>query len=96
LFLTVTVASGTGGLRVVPEYLDPVSGFWRSPVNTLAASTIAVGMVPYWFGPGLGAVLNASINVGAGAAIPLVSQMRFNVLHVDASAYTYSLGYEAL
>jgi hypothetical protein len=96
LFLNISAASGTGGLRIIPEYLDPVSGSWRSPINTVAANTVSVGLFPYFFGPGLGQLMTATPNVGVVAALPLVSAMRFLVFATDATSYTYSLGYEAL
>jgi hypothetical protein len=95
-YLNISSSSGTGGLRLIPEYLDPVSGLWRAPIQTGAANTTLVGLVPYMFGPGLGTLMTATANVGVVAAIPLVSAMRFSVIPTDASSYTYSLGYEAL
>lgn len=94
LFLNISAASGTGGLRPVVEYLDPVSGIWRGSVILGSAPITTTGMFPFLIGAGLGGVLSSSLNAGAIAAVPLLSNLRITVSHSDATSYTYSLGFE--
>jgi len=96
LFLNVTSASGTGGLRPTIDYLDPVSGSWRGLVACFSAAVTANGTTPFAAGAGIGAGTGFAINAGGIVGIPLSSQLRVTVGHLDASSYTYSLGYELL
>lgn len=95
LFLNISAASGTGGLRLFVEYQDPISGLWRTPVVIPSAAVTSVQMVPVLIGPGLGTLSSASVALGGIGGLPLSSQMRVTVSHGDASSYTYSLGFEA-
>jgi hypothetical protein len=96
LFLNISAASGTGGLRLTVEYQDPISGLWRTPLVVPSTAVTSVQMVPVFVGPGIGAIgSTASFTAGGMVSLPLTSAMRVTVSHGDASSYTYSLGYEA-
>ena len=95
LFLNTTAASGTGGLMISVEYLDPVSGAWNRNWNDPVARITSTGLRVTSFGPGFGVQAQGNFQAGV-AAIPLGSAMRIQITHGDASNYTYSLGYEAL
>ena len=97
LFLNVTAASGTGGLSIFPEYLDPASGSWNRIYNypSTAARITSVGLQILHIGTGIGATIGGA-NQGGFCAAFLSSAIRFTVNHGDASSYTYSLGYELI
>lgn len=95
LFLNVSSASGTGGLRVGLQYLDPESGTWLTLVNFDTAALTATGTRVYCAGIGIGTIASGTASgFGSIAGVPLTSQMRIAVTHLDASSYTYSIGYE--
>lgn len=94
IFLNVTAASGTGGLRPTIDFLDPVSGNWRGLVACFSAAVTATGTTPFAAGPGIGSGQGFAINSGGWVGVPMSSQLRITVSHLDASSYTYSLGYE--
>ena len=81
-----------GGLRPTIEYLDPVSGAaLRLP---LPPPVVTTGPVGYAFSDAPNsAVLSPVVNVYVPG--PLARSWRPVVVHGDATAYTYSLGYTA-
>ena len=52
LALNVTASSGTGGVRPVMQFKDPVSGAYLGPVNNTATYQTATGLYVYQFYPG--------------------------------------------
>lgn len=90
IFLNVTVASGTGGLTVRVQGIDPVSGSVIA-LNAAPTAVTAIGTTLYVIG------LGAS---GGGAAqatsAPVPRTWRVAVTHGDASSYTYSVGYSLI
>lgn len=98
LYLNVSAASGTGGLFLQLQYLDPVSGQWMNGAFAPAAGKTTTGGFFFIVGPGIsvgsGAAINAALASDRGTV--LGREMRISVLHSDASSYTYSLGYEML
>ncbi len=95
LFLNISAASGTGGLRLFVEYQDPISGLWRTPIVVPSSAVTSIQLVPVCVGPGLGSLSSgASVSAGGIVGLPLSSAMRITVSHSDGSSYTYSLGYE--
>lgn len=86
LILSVTNASGTGGLIVAIQGIDPTSG---NPygLNTALAAIIANGTYTYELYP-------SSSGTGFSQKISGVLPRTFRVLitHGDGSNYTYSLG----
>lgn len=89
--LNVTVASGTGGLTVRVALLDPVSGTVVGTAPYLNASPTGITTVTcnyYIVHPAA-----AAANVAQVTGAPLPRQWRCDVVHGDASPYTYSVGY---
>jgi hypothetical protein len=90
-YLSVTAASGTGGLNVNILAIDPVSG--NGPVmNAQFATPIkATGIYGFQIYPGANAPATASMVYTAAALMGnlFIAQ----VTHGDGSNYTYSLGY---
>lgn len=94
LFLNVTAASGTGGLSVRLQAVDPLSGT-AALANGGPTLVTATGLYAYEFYPG---GLSAAPSTSAGFVVQRVScalpRSWSAVVNVgDASSYTYSLGY---
>jgi hypothetical protein len=89
-YLNVSVASGTGGLQLLIEAKDPVSGSYIA-LNSLPTAVTATGTKLYQVYPG-----------GSGASITQLSNegvsrtVRVRMVVGDASSYTYSVGYSTL
>ena len=86
VYLNVTAASGTGGLKVAIQVIDPSSG----SVGTVFIATTAVtatGIYTYTIYPGLGVSEGA---LSANCLLPV--GWRIQVQHSDGSNYTYSVG----
>lgn len=96
VFLNVSAASGTGGLVIRIQALDPASYDWA--YLTLAPSVLtATGMYVIVLGPGaLGPVSGAAGGVLQATAGPVPRLWRVEVAHQDASSYTYSVGYQVV
>jgi hypothetical protein len=94
VYLNVTAASGTGGLTARLFGVEPTTS---AIATSAAASTAAttVGTRIFHFGPGVGTVNGATVAWGA-AAVCLGSRFQIQVLHGDASSYTYSVTYELI
>lgn len=90
LFLDVTATSGTGGLQLLVECQDPVSGKWFQINDTpTAVKSVSKGLyIVCW---GIGTTPAGSI-VQLTQAI-LTNNWRVTVAVGDASNHTYSLGY---
>ena len=90
LYLNVTAASGTGGLQPQIRGYDKISGA-AVAISTGGVAVIATGLYVYEF--------VQSANVAAGAVKESLSrflpvQWDVQVVHGDASSYTYSLSCE--
>lgn len=98
IYLNTSSASGTGGLLVRVDYLDPETGLWFAGPYAPASAKTTTGTFTFIIGPGVsvgaGTTLNAA-NCGDRGGI-LGSEMRVTVLHQDATPYTYSLAIEIL
>lgn len=91
----VTAASGTGGLTLRLVAVDPISAV-QTVVGSLPAVT-TVGSRIFQIAPGVGGAAVASVfsNAGLiGARLPTTFQVQ--VLHADASSYTYAANIEFL
>jgi hypothetical protein len=88
----VTAASGTGGLQVTVENLDPVSGQWAQS-NSTPSAVITTGLIKIECYPG-----GASTNPGATqmSSGPLCRNWRIHIFVGDSSSYTYSVAYTLL
>lgn len=90
LFLRVTAASGTGGLVVRIVGVDPATG---QPVvlNPDPAAVTAVGVYAYELSPGAsgGTAGPGRVNQRTSGALPRAWYAQ--VLHGDATGYSYSL-----
>ena len=93
LYLNVTAASGTGGLKCIIRGYDNVSGL---PVNITAGGALvtATGTYCYEMYPGMPAAIAGGVLERSGSVLP----MDWDVLVTvgDASSYTYSLSAEVL
>lgn len=89
IYLNITAASGTGGLRVFIQMIDPVSGSVTN-INAAPTAIIATGLYTYAIYP--------SMSSGATQATSGVLPRSWNVWiqELDASSYTYSLGYSLM
>jgi hypothetical protein len=99
LFLNVTSASGTGGLTLFIEHLDPVSNLWAVTAVQSAAAITTTGLRPYLIGSGVAVGTNmgaAGSPVFADRGHLLTSAFRVRINHGDATSYTYSVGYELI
>lgn len=90
--LIVTAASGTGGLQVRVRYKDAVNGLYYSLSNSTLLVTANGGYV-YQHGPGTGTVVSAVLGNHGSAAGYLTDTIRIEIIHSDASSYTYSVNY---
>jgi hypothetical protein len=95
IHINVTAASGTGGLTLRVVAVDPITGA-SSGYCALTGAMTAIGHRTLAIGPGFGAVSGASV-VSAGAiGLPLPDTFQIQVLHGDASSYTYSVAIERI
>jgi hypothetical protein len=94
VYLNVTAASGTGGLTLRPFGVDPQTMAVATSGTTTGVIT-TVGLRVFHFGPGCGAA-NAGSSAWGSVGIMLGRLMALQVLHADASSYTYSLNYELI
>ena len=85
IFLNVTAASGTGGLTVILQAKDPISGLYAN-VYQAAAAVTATGLKLYLVYPGASSAGTET----KGGALPRTWKIHINV--GDASSYTYSVG----
>jgi hypothetical protein len=95
LYLNVTAASGSGGLTVKVNAIDPTSGQAMPILADTAAITTARTAV-FVVAPGASVVGQSTNVVRAVTPIPLPSQWSVTVSHGDGSNYTYSLGYDLI
>lgn len=94
VYLNVTAASGTGGLTPRLFGVEPTTNTVATIASAATAAT-TVGTRIYHFGPGVGGVNGATIAWG-GAGVMLGGRFQIQVLHGDASNYTYSVTYELI
>lgn len=85
--LNVTAASGTGGLQVVLEGKDSISGNYYQ-LNATPTAVTAMGLTVYDINPGGGTAANGVTQV-TQTFVPRTWRAR--VLHGDGSSYSYSL-----
>jgi hypothetical protein len=97
-YLNLYTASGTGGLLVVLQYLDPVSGSWMNGPFAPSTAKTTTGTFCVMFGEGIAAGTGGTINTAQSAdrGAMLGQQVRLMVSHGDATNYGYSLGYELI
>lgn len=88
-FLNITVASGTGGLRVRLRNRDPVSN-GSTVAQPTGGLVVTATITTVLFYPGIVAV--PSFYLGFAEVGPSRT-FYLSVEHGDASSYTYSLGY---
>lgn len=87
-WLAVTAASGTGGLQVQLQAIEPSLGGLVG-IHALPTAVLATGTYLYTTYP---AITTLATQGGFNYVLP-ARQVRFNVTHGDASNYTYSLVY---
>lgn len=88
--LNVTAASGTGGLQVRIQMIDPVSANTVS-LNLLHTAIVATGTSLYALYPGA-----TGGNFAQATSELLPRTFVVAVAHGDGSSYTYSLGYSLI
>lgn len=89
LFLNVTAASGTGGLQVQAQALDPVDGSALA-VNSAPTAVTATGLKTYVIYPGA----SAGATQNTSGVLPRLWNAKVTV--GDSSSYTYTLSYQYL
>lgn len=92
LTLDVTVASGTGGLKIVLNYIDPVTGKYME-IFLATTGIVAIGTYAYLIYPGVSGTASG-LKESISRALP--RGWRAYIAHSDASSYTYSLGYSLI
>lgn len=91
--LDVSAASGTGGLQLVIQNIDPATTYAFTLTPTPTAVTVA-GTYIYELYPGIGASASGLVVQRTSGLLP--RSWRIAVLHGDASSYTYSVGYSLI
>lgn len=89
IFLSVTAASGTGGLVTTIRGVDPISG-GGSALHANPAAVITTGLFMYVLYPGV----NTGGSGGFQGTLPRTFNIR--VTPGDATNYTYSVGYSLI
>ena len=92
VYLRISAASGTGGLKVILKGVDPVSG-QTVDLNTGGTAKTATGTFAYEVYPNAAA---AAGNVADAVSRQLPAEFKIEVNHGDASNYTYSASMELL
>jgi hypothetical protein len=93
--LNVSAASGTGGLTLRLVAVDPVTGA-SSGYATLTGTITTVGHRTLAVGIGAGAATGAAVVSSGGVGLPCPTTWAVQVIHADASSYTYSVCYELI
>ena len=92
IYMSVTAASGTGGLTINIEAVDPASGSVEFLNSSPAAITAITGnLAIYLLYPGASST-NAGINVHQVTSGILPATWRVRVTPGDSTNYTYSIG----
>lgn len=91
VYLSVTAASGTGGLKVQVRGYDSFGNVYA--LNGGGTAKTAVGRYCYILFPGGGA---AAADVADIANVPVPQQFDIYVVHADGSSYTYSVDVELI
>lgn len=94
VYVFVSAASGTGGLRIAIRGRDPVTTNYMQ-LGITNTPMVAVGNQVAVFGQGVGSVIQASIGAGVNGCLStfLPDVVRVEIVHGDLSNYTYSVGY---
>lgn len=96
VYLDVTVASGTGGLQIKIESIDPTTNN-RHQLNVTPTAITAVARHSYELSPGGStAAPGGTGNLTQRTAGSLPRTFRITVSVGDASSYTYSVGYHLI
>lgn len=91
--LNVTAASGTGGLQLQIQGKDSAISNTYYAINATPVAVTTTGVTVYDLYPGALTVQGGITQVTAG----LLSRVfRMNVIHGDASSYTYSVSFDAI
>jgi hypothetical protein len=90
--LNVTAASGTGGLTLRIQGVEPVTGNVYS-INNAPTAVNATGLSAYVLYPG--ATASGSVAQVTGG-VPLPKMWQVTVYVGDSSSYTYSVGYSLM
>lgn len=92
LSLNITSASGTGGLQVLIQVKDSIAVVYRQ-LNTSPTAITAAGQYIYMLYPGIDGTNNNN-NQNISQVLPQI--FRIQVVHGDASSYTYSVNYHMI
>lgn len=93
LYLKVTAASGTGGLKIAIQNKSAAGDYYTMDSLTMTAVT-AVGNVAYVYG--IYSQATGGYSVQNTQQIVLGSTFRIQVQHADGSSYTYQLDYDLI
>lgn len=94
--LSVSVASGTGGLSVIVKGINPITGTAYF-LNASPTAIIATGQYVYEVYPGsstAGAAGSNLVNQRTSSALP--KTWIAYIFHADGSSYTYSVSYQLI
>lgn len=92
VFLHVTAVGGSGGLALYIRGIDPVGGSTFT-LNAAPTAVTTVGFHAYALGAG---VSGTGTDFKQGTSCPLPKTFIVTVIPVDASSYTYSVGYSLI
>lgn len=90
VILHVSVASGTGGLKLKIRTPDPSSGVMLD-LNADPTAVTTAGFYIYTVYPGVISAGGTNSFLTQGTSAPLPKDFDFVVMHSDASNYTYSV-----
>jgi len=93
VYLNITAASGTGGLKVLIRGYDKVSGNAAQLNGGGAAAIVATGTYVYEMMPSAGTAVGGVLET-VSRLLPV--QWDVQVTHGDASSYTYSVSCDVL
>lgn len=94
VYFACTAASGTGGLTIRIRAKNPLTGAYNG-ICTTTVPVLATDNAVLLYGRGMGAgaqTVPATYGGFMGGVIP--ETFRIEILHADASSYTYSVAYE--
>jgi hypothetical protein len=91
VYLNITSSSGTGGLTVQIQGIDPVSGLTHTLLQS--SSVTSNGRYSYMLYPGASDI-GTDLKQTNGGVLP--RKWRVNIYNSDGSSYTYSVGYSLI
>lgn len=98
VYVNITAASGTGGLRIGLQGKDPASGayYYLTDITPAAGTWVAIAKRGGLFYPATMTAPAGATEINPTVAIILPDIYRVQIVHADATSYTYSVGLSKL